>query len=172
MKENSSAAPGRPSKLTPDRVTRLAEALRAGHTRATAAALAGIGESTLYAWLQAANQPDAAPEFVDFLDAVKKAEVEGEDALVGIIRAAADKSWQAAAWILERRRPDSWGKRLKTEVVATPPPSAERKSAIERDMAEAEEKARLTMEVTQWARRGIPFEAWPAHVKAEALNPG
>ena len=113
---NRSLRAGRPSKLTSERLERLTDALRAGHTRATAAALAGIGESTLYAWLQAANQRDAAPEFVDFLEAVKKAEFEGEDALVGIIRNAAEKTWPAAAWILERRHPDRWAKKIKSEI--------------------------------------------------------
>ena len=121
MKESSSTAPV---------VTRLAEALRVGHTRATAAALAGIGESTLYSWIATANQPNPSHEYIDFLEAIKQAEREGEDELVGLIRAAANRTWQAGAWLLERRYPDRWGRKLKAEVVAEPP-SAERKRAVD-----------------------------------------
>lgn len=128
---------GRPSKLTSGCLERLTNALRAGHTRATAASLAGIGEFTLYAWLQAANQRDAAPELVDFLEAIRKAEFEGEDALVSIIRNAAEKTWPAAAWILERRHRDKWAKRIKADVAATPP--AVSKSAVEQNMATAKD---------------------------------
>lgn len=162
-------SPGRPSKLSPDRIERLAEALRIGHTRATAAALAGVGESTLYAWLNAANQPDAAPEFLDFLEAVKKAEVEAENSLVSLIRNSAEKSWQAGAWLLERRYPDRWAKRVKNEVFTIPSPVAD-ESDIKRSIAETTESARRTRETTLWARQGIPFEEWPPHVKEWSLG--
>ncbi len=158
--------PGRPTKMTADRVARLQEALRGGHTRVTAAALAGIGTSTLYAWMAAANRPDAAPEFVEFLDAIKTAEVEAEDALLAIIRDAAAKQWQAAAWILERRHPDNWGRRFKADVsVAPPPPREAGVTTIEHEMAEAGRAADLTRSVADHARRMIPFSEWPAEVQ-------
>lgn len=98
----------------------------------------------------------------------KRTEIEGEDALVGIIREAAVKSWQAGAWLLERRYPDRWGKRLKTEI-AVPPPRADT-SEIELTMVEAERTANLTIQCTPWARRGIRFDEWPDELKRASLG--
>jgi hypothetical protein len=56
---------GRPSKLTPERQARIVEAIQAGHFRATAARLAGIGPTTLYRGMQ---------QFPEFREAVARAE--------------------------------------------------------------------------------------------------
>jgi hypothetical protein len=93
--------------------------------------------------LQAANQRDATSELVDFLEAIKKAEVEGEAALVGIIRNAAEKTWPPAAWLLERRHPDRWGKKIKSEVTAAPPRAD--MSPADRNIIEATRTAELTI---------------------------
>lgn len=97
----------RPSKLTPEREQRLLAAIRAGSTYRAAAAAAGISEDTLARWVKrsAANA-----------EALTRAEGESEVALVAIIRAAAPHDWRAAAHLLERRWPDSWGRREKLDV--------------------------------------------------------
>jgi hypothetical protein len=77
-------------------------ALRAGNTRRAACAAANINSGTFYRWLE----EDAA-----FRDAVEKAEAEAEMHCVTIIRKAADENWTAAAWWLERKFPDNWGRR-------------------------------------------------------------
>lgn len=156
---------GRPSKLTPERIARLIDALRAGHTRETAATLAGIGRSTFNAWLAAAKEPSADPELQAFSDAVKSAEIEAEDALLGIIRAATSKHWQAAAWILERRSPDRWGRRVKAEVTA-PPPAQPVPSDVERHIEEAQATADMTEEIARLCRKRVPFPEWPAALQA------
>jgi hypothetical protein len=117
----SKAGRGRPTKLTPTVERAVCKAVRAGNYIETAAALAGINKDTLYDWLKrgareatridAGHEPDAgeAP-YVQFSDAVKKALAESESAdLRRIERAGADQ-WQAAAWRLERRFPDRWGR--------------------------------------------------------------
>lgn len=38
------------------------------------------------------------------------------------------------------------------------------------NMSEAKEKADMTMLVTQWARKMIPFDQWPAAVQEAALS--
>jgi transposase len=151
---------GRPSKLTPERISRLIEALRAGHTREGAATLAGISKSTFNGWLASAKEPGADQEFLLFLDAVKSAEVEAEDALLAIIRAAAPKQWQAAAWILERRSPDRWGRRVKAEIAA-PPPAQAAPSEVERHIEEAQATADTTEEIARLCRKRVPFDDWP-----------
>lgn len=45
-----------------------------------------------------------------FFQAVKKAQGEGEILLVEKVRDAADDQWQAAAWMLERKFPDKYGR--------------------------------------------------------------
>jgi hypothetical protein len=165
MSDNTSPrAPGRPSKLTPECVGRLTEALRAGHTRGTAAELAGVGESTLYSWLAAAAQPGALPEFLEFRDAIRAAEFQGEDILLGHIRSAAPKSWQAAAWILGHRHPDRWGTKVKSEVVVqTPMPSG---SSAADALREAEHHADQMRRVMDLCRAQTPFEEWSEELQA------
>jgi hypothetical protein len=91
----------RPSKYTPEVVKRIVDALSAGCTRKTAAAFAGVDESTFCRWLH---------RFADFASSVTLAEASCEVAMVATIRAAAPSDWRAASWWLERRRHQSWGK--------------------------------------------------------------
>jgi hypothetical protein len=44
---------------------------------------------------------------------VKKAEPKAETFCLSIILKAAEKSWQAAAWYLERKKPDEYGQRTR-----------------------------------------------------------
>jgi hypothetical protein len=55
--------------------------------------------------------------YVEFLEAVKKAEAEAEALRVSrISKAGKEGNWQADAWYLERRYPERWGKRIQQEV--------------------------------------------------------
>ena len=98
---------GRPSILTPDVQRRLCEAVGAGNTRHDAAEYAGIGESTLRAWV-AKGKRQRRGKFRVLLAAVKKAEADAVVRNVAIIQKAASKTWQAAAWWLERKRANDW----------------------------------------------------------------
>lgn len=68
--------------------------LRAGNTQHDSAVLAGISEDTFYEWRK--NK-------TEFSEAIKKAEKECKARNIAIIQRAAEKTWQAAAWWLERR---------------------------------------------------------------------
>ena len=95
---------GRPSKLTPKTRERICAAIRQGATREIAAASGGVGVSTVNDWLRLADVPDAAPKYSAFSAAVKLAEADNALRALAVIEGAAiDGSWQAAAWILERR---------------------------------------------------------------------
>ena len=95
---------GRKTKCTPKTIARVAEGLRIGMTHELAAQYGGISEKTFYIWLNHANRPDAANCYVQFLQAVKAAEADNAArCLLVIDDAANDGSWQAAAWMLERR---------------------------------------------------------------------
>ena len=123
------ARKGRPPKvLDADRVNRLVAALRMGAYMDAAARHAGIGESTLYRWLDrgraeatrvedGADPSDDETPYRELWESVEKARAEAEVRHVGIIATAAQNgTWQAAAWWLERTRPQKFGRRLATEV--------------------------------------------------------
>lgn len=99
------------SKYTPERVKRFLDAVRLGSTYRLAAAYAGISHETYANWL------DSKPEF---FAAVKEAEGQ---AVVGwlakIEKAANDGNWQAAAWKLERRLPEDFGRKDRQSVELT-----------------------------------------------------
>lgn len=102
---------GRRTKLTPEVQSKVVSAIRAGNYAHIAANMAGIGKSTYYKWLEMADAPRAKPEYVEFRDAVKEAEAQAEVASVALIRQAAQNgTWQAAAWYLERKHGDRWGR--------------------------------------------------------------
>ena len=104
---------GRPTKLDASRTKRLCDALRKGLPRATAARLAGIDYSTMRNWVAAAKAGEAA--YLPFFREVTKAEAEAEEIFASRISAHSLDSWQAAAWMLERRHPATWGPRKPTE---------------------------------------------------------
>lgn len=99
------------SKYTPERVKRFLDAVRLGSTYRLAAAYAGISHETYANWL------DSKPEF---FAAVKEAEgVAVVGWLAKIEKAANDGNWQAAAWKLERRLPEDFGRKDRQSVELT-----------------------------------------------------
>ena len=92
---------GRRSKATEARIEALLIALGTGCTREAAAGHAGIHRTTLYRWLE--NDPGLRAR-------VEKAEADVEVRLAAEIVQAAPDDWRAAAWMLERRRPTSYGR--------------------------------------------------------------
>lgn len=103
---------GQPTKFNEERAEKLLQAVRGGNYLATASAYAGISYQTLRRWVLKADDPNAPPEYVEFKEALEKARADGEvAALAKIQRAASDGAWQAAAWYLERSRPEQWGRR-------------------------------------------------------------
>ena len=55
--------------------------------------------------------PVAEEPFLDFLDAIERALTVPEMRAVTVIQDSAAKgSWRAAAWLLERRWPERWGR--------------------------------------------------------------
>lgn len=93
---------GRKTKYTPDTVKRILDAIQMGATYELAAGYGGISHTTFYEWI------NTKPEFSDALK-----EAEGKAAvgwLAKIEKAANDGAWQAAAWKLERRYPNNYGK--------------------------------------------------------------
>lgn len=101
---------GRPTKINQDVINRILALVRVGNYVETAASAAGISKETLYAWLRlgATQQTGLAREFSD---ALVKAAGEAEAIALTRVASAAGEHWQAAAWMLERKHPDRWGRR-------------------------------------------------------------
>ncbi len=114
---------GRPLKITSEIQAKIVDAIKAGNYIETAAAYAGIHKSTLYDWLKrgerekqrvAGTKKKIAKKeeaFVIFSDAVEKALADAEVRDVMLIAKAAQVDWKAAAWRLERKFPDKWGRK-------------------------------------------------------------
>ena len=95
------------SKYTPETVQKILNALRAGNYLTTAARYAGVNVKTVQRWME------MYPEFA--LD-VEQADASGEIRNIAIIQKAAERSWQAAAWLNERKYPERWGRVDRVEV--------------------------------------------------------
>jgi len=90
---------GRPYKKTPECEQSIIDLLSEGNTRKTSCIASGISEDTFARWIK---------EDEDFAGSVKKAEEEAVARNVKVIHEASKSTWQAAAWWLERRRPDDF----------------------------------------------------------------
>lgn len=106
---------GRKSKLTEEVQAAIVQAVEAGNYRHVAAEAAGVHKATFYRWMKA-GEKEREGELRDFCDAVKKAERKAELRIVGVIETAALSTWQAGAWLLERRHPLRWGRIDRTRV--------------------------------------------------------
>jgi hypothetical protein len=103
-------------KCTPETRTRIVEAVRGGNYQETAANAAGIGATTYYRWLHAGKEMfehDTGPDHPLrlFYEEVTQALGDAEERCIRVIFAAMPTSWQAAAWWLERTRPDKFALR-------------------------------------------------------------
>lgn len=103
------AKPGRKTKYVPERIERILGYLRDGNTRKTAGQASGISHETFCQWLH---------RYPEFSEQVTRAEAEAETTAVQTVLSAAIKGqWGAAAWWLERRRHEEWGKKDRIEML-------------------------------------------------------
>jgi len=111
---------GRPCKLTPEVHQRIVQFLRHGNSQKAAAEASGIHEATLQRWL-AEGEASAQSRFREFCEDCKKAQAEFLASMVRVVQRHAygadglPSTWQAAAWILERRDHANWGKKVSAE---------------------------------------------------------
>lgn len=108
---------GRPIELTDEIQKKIVDAIKMGNYIETAASYAGVHKSTLYDWMKRGARYEEGKSdpgdiiFANFSDAIERAMTEAEMRDVLLIGNAAKKNWQAAAWRLERKFPDKWGRK-------------------------------------------------------------
>ncbi len=111
--------------LTPEKIHQICELVQAGNNLETSAAACGVSKSAFFNWTargrreqeRLAANPKARPKkteeiYVDLVEDIEKARATADARLVLLIHKAAQepKTWQAAAWLLERRDPARWGR--------------------------------------------------------------
>ncbi len=104
-----------PRLLTPAVQKTICKAIKAGATLEIAAQVASIGARTLDDWLKHGRDelqadPDAEGPCAHFVRAVNVASAKLEIELLATIQAEAPKTWQAAAWLLERKFPQRYAR--------------------------------------------------------------
>ena len=101
--------------LTPELQENICLAIKAGNYIETSCLFAGVSRSQYYKWLKRGRDDIESGEptkYSGFVCAIEQAMAEAEVRdIQRIDRAAESGQWQAAAWRLERRYPDRWGKR-------------------------------------------------------------
>jgi hypothetical protein len=97
---------GRKSKYSPQMSAALCQWLKKGCSYKDACAMEGISYETFRTWEK---------EKSVFSVALKKAEAECKAARIATVLKASEKSWQAAAWWLERRCPEEYGRNLQEQ---------------------------------------------------------
>ena len=103
---------GRPTKLTKDVQKQICDAIRLGATYKLAAQYGGISYVTFNTWMADGEAADDG-DFLEFFNAVKKAESDGALKWLRKIEASANTgNWTAAAWKLERRYPNDYGRQV------------------------------------------------------------
>ncbi len=99
---------------TPELQDKLVKMIQAGNYAEVAARACGINTSTFYAWLSRGGQGEEP--FANLAKAIEKATAEGELRDFTLIGKHAEKQWQAAAWRLERKLPQRYGRKDSLEV--------------------------------------------------------
>jgi hypothetical protein len=106
--------PGRPSSFTEAKAKRIVAAIRRGLPFKLAAAAGGVSYNTFVRWRNEGSNPNAPRYLREFCHQVRTAEAKAAQRFLSLIEAASERNWQAAAWMLERRYPDLFGKGAST----------------------------------------------------------
>ena len=92
-------------------VDKLCSALLAGNTIRNACVMARLDDSTFFRYMAEAKDAEEGSPLKSFDARVKEAMATAEHRNVMVIQQAAPKNWTAAAWFLERRCPEEWGRK-------------------------------------------------------------
>jgi len=107
------------TKLTKERYDAIVKLIGAGNYTIRACQAVGIGRTTYDDWLRRGEADEGQGVesiYRSFRGDIKKAESDSIAKNVALIGEAAKKEWQAAAWLLERKYPKEWGRRIELGV--------------------------------------------------------
>lgn len=95
------------TKCDADLIARAVKLKKGGSNNVDIARAVGIAESTFYRWV---STPSNEKER-ELSESLKKCEADYKNALQRIIaKAAQERDWKAAAWLLERKYPDEYAR--------------------------------------------------------------
>lgn len=101
---------GRTSKLTEELTTILCENIELGLSYRLTCQAAGIAFQTFNEWMKA-GEAGKDEKHIKFYNRVQAAEANCASENLKRIREAAKHTWQAGAWLLERRYPSEYGRK-------------------------------------------------------------
>jgi hypothetical protein len=108
----------RKSKLTKELIKEAFKLVSAGNYIKDIPPILGIDDSTWFRWLNEGEKAKSGMKR-EFYETVKKAEKDAIARNVALIqRAAQEGNWQAAAWWLERKYFEDWGRKDKVDLSA------------------------------------------------------
>ena len=107
------------TKLTPQLQEEFCKAIENGASILGACGHVGITEKTYYNWIHRAEESKTRTKFVKFKECVDTSKEKALFNFEQVIVAASMEHWQAAAWMLERRYPNMYGKTDKIEADVT-----------------------------------------------------
>lgn len=119
----------RTTKLNEEVTKKIVKAIKGGNFITVAVVYAGITTTAYYNWRERADKAESLLikqletnakaklrksdiPFIEFRDTIDFALSVAEVMAVTCIRASFTDDWKAAAWYLERRYPEKWGKRV------------------------------------------------------------
>ena len=142
----------------PELAQGIIDLLEKGMPRVHACAQHRVAEKTFYNWMlkyrECLEKGDTESVYFQFGQAAKEAESKFIERNIAVIQIASIKSWQAAAWLLERRFGNEFGRKQK--IMQTDNLNDELDT-----MSDDEVQKKLNEEQTRIARR-----ARPKHFKA------
>ena len=96
--------------LTQKIIKAVASAIEGGHTFTYAATLAGVNRKTFFEWRKRGRAASKGGIYSDLNAALEIADAKFIQTSLARISAHGRVSWQAIAWLLERRHPELFGK--------------------------------------------------------------
>lgn len=114
-RDNAQLAGRPPRSISPEHQEAIFQAVREGVPPDAAAGVLGISKRTLYRWLEFGKREDAEEPYASFAEGVDQALATWETRDISLIGKAAETQWQAAAWRLERRLVQKYGRRTRVE---------------------------------------------------------
>lgn len=114
----------RPTRLTKPLIEQLATYIENGNFAQDACKLADVSEAGYYKWLATGRailegeieKTRANALTVELVEAIKHADAKFKEYHLSNINRASRTTWQASAWMLERRFPEEYGRRAENSV--------------------------------------------------------